>query len=190
MGIPRRGGLHLTDAPGLLYIFLVCLSIYQERHQWLSYRYTFHHSHRHRASTMKVLLVGCTGNLGTRCLQALLAHNHTVVLYVRNPAKLHKLVSPDVIQRIAAIVLGDATDAASLLAALQDHAVDAIVDVAGNQVLPWQEQVLPKITRSVTKAAVATGRARGRPLRAWFVTGINVLEYPGAPGLLTDYGGL
>jgi hypothetical protein len=115
---------------------------------------------------------------------------NTIVLYVRNPAKLRTLVSPAALQRVAAIVLGDATDAASLQSALEDHAVDAIVDVAGNQVLPWREQVLPKIAGAVTRAAVAAGRARGRPLRAWLVTGINVLEYPGAPGLLTDYGGM
>lgn len=70
-----------------------------------------------------------------------------------------------------------------------DHDIEAIVDVAGNQVLPWKEFLLPKIAKAVTDAAVAVGKERGKPLRAWLVSGINILRYPGTPEpyLLQDY---
>jgi len=56
-------------------------------------------------------------------------------------------------------------------------------------VLPWQEFLLPKIAKAVMDAAVAVGRERGVPLRAWLVSGMNILQYPGTPNLylLQDY---
>ena len=131
---------------------------------------------------MRVVLLGGTGNLGLRCIPALLAHRHIVTLYVRNPSKLQLLVSPSVLEKTA-IVVGDATDAVGLKKAILDHDIEAIVDVAGNQVLPWQEFLLPKIAKAVMDAAVAVGRERGVPLRAWLVSGMNILQYPGTPNL-------
>jgi uncharacterized protein YbjT (DUF2867 family) len=129
---------------------------------------------------MRVLLLGGTGNLGLRCIPALLAHKHIVTLYVRNPSKLQLLVSPSVIEKTAVFV-GDATDPAGIKKAILDHDIEAIVNVAGTQVPPWQEPLLPKIAKAVTEAAVAVGKERGRPLRAWLVTGLTVLLYPGTP---------
>lgn len=140
---------------------------------------------------MKVLLLGSTGNLGTRCLPSLIAYNHTVTLVVRNPSKLASLFHPSLLARVAAVVVGDATDAQGLQKIMVDHEVDGVINVSGNQVLPWKEQVLPKIARAVTSAAVAAGKERGTVLRAWLVSGFNVLEYPGTGGrLITEYGGL
>ena len=135
---------------------------------------------------MKVLLLGGTGNLGRRCIQALLAHRHEVTLYVRNPAKLRTMVSAAVLDHVT-IVVGDAFDTAGIKNAIVDHDIEGIVDVAGNMVAPWKEPVLPQIAKAVTDAAVAVGRERGRPLRAWLVTGINVLKYPGRNDLLNDH---
>jgi len=136
---------------------------------------------------MRVLLLGATGNLGLRCTTALLAHKHVVVVYVRNVPKLQSLVSPAVIAALEAIVIGDATDAAGIKRAILEHDIDAIVDVAGTQVRPWQEYLLPKIARAVTEAAVAVGRERGRPLRAWITSGLGVLEHPGTKYLVQDF---
>lgn len=138
-------------------------------------------------NAMRVLLLGGTGNLGLRCIPALLAHNHIVTLYVRNPSKLQLLVSPLVIEKTV-VVVGDATDSAGIKKAILDHNIEATVDVAGNQVLPWQEFLLPKIAKAVTDAAVAVGEERGIPLRAWLVCGMNILQYPGTPNsyLLQD----
>jgi uncharacterized protein YbjT (DUF2867 family) len=136
---------------------------------------------------MRVLLLGGTGNLGSRCIPALLAHKHIVTLYVRNPSKLQLLVSPPVIEKTT-VVVGDATDSAGIKKAIVDHGIEAIVNVAGNQVRPGQELLLPKIAKAVTDAAVAVGKERGTPLRAWLVSGMNILRYPGTPNsyLLQD----
>ncbi|TVY40944.1 hypothetical protein LSUB1_G003110 [Lachnellula subtilissima] len=40
---------------------------------------------------MRVLLLGGTGNLGKRCVPALLAHEHVLTIYVRNPSKFKHL---------------------------------------------------------------------------------------------------
>jgi hypothetical protein len=132
-------------------------------------------------SAMKVLLLGCTGNLGLRCIPALLAYNHTVTLYVRNTAKLRSLVSPAVLEKVAAIVVGDATNSADIKKAIKEHDIEGVVNVAGNQVPPWQEFLLPKIAKAVSDAAVAVGKERGASLRGWLVSGMNILLYPGAP---------
>lgn len=137
---------------------------------------------------MRVLLLGATGNLGLRCIPALVAHSHTVTLYVRNIEKLHSLVSPSLISQLHAVVKGDATDAAGIKQAILDHDIEGIIDVAGNQVLPWKEYVLPKIAKAVADAAIAAGKERGgKPLRVWVTAGVMSLKYPG-PGsyMLSD----
>jgi nucleoside-diphosphate-sugar epimerase len=133
---------------------------------------------------MRVLLLGGTGNLGLRCIQALLAHGHILTLYVRNLEKLRSLVSPALIEKVESVVVGDATDATGIKKALLEHDIEAIVDVAGNQVLPWKEFLLPKIAKAVSEAAIAVRKERGKPLRAWVTSGMGVLEYPGTPHLI------
>jgi len=46
--------------------------------------------------------------------------------------------------------------------------------------------VMPKIARAVTHAAVAVGKQRGKPLRAWISSGIVSLECPGTGYLFSD----
>ena len=135
---------------------------------------------------MRVLLFGATGRLGSRCAQALLAHQHVVTLYVRNPSKLPPLFSEAIIDRVI-IVVGDATDSAGIKKAIVDHDIEGIINVAGNQVFPWQELLLPKIAKAVCDAAVAVGNERGVPLRAWITSGLSIMEYPGTGYLLHDY---
>lgn len=126
---------------------------------------------------MKVLLLGATGNLGLRLLPALLAHNHTVVAFIRNKAKLLTLISPRLANSIT-IHIGDALDTASVETALREHGCDALVNTAGNFAPPWKEQYLGKIATSVSSAAVRVGRDRGKLLRAWIIGGIPSLVYP------------
>ena len=134
---------------------------------------------------MRVLLLGATGNLGSRLIPALLVHNHKLTVYVRNLSKLHSLIPSSIVSQLS-IVVGDATDARSIEQAILDNDCDAIVDTAGNQVLPWREYLLPKIAKAVTDAAVAVGMARGKPMRAWLIGGLGSLEYPGTGYLLQD----
>jgi putative NADH-flavin reductase len=119
---------------------------------------------------MRVLLLGGTGNLGSRCIQALLAHGHILTVYVRNLDKLKFMFTPAVINNLEAIVIGDATDPEGIKRAIREHNIEAIIDVAGNQVLPWKEHLLPKIAKAVTEAAIGVGKERGEPLRAWVTT--------------------
>ena len=116
---------------------------------------------------MRVLLLGATGNLGKRCVPALLAHEHVLTIYVRNPSKFKSVMSPEIIQRLESIVVGDATDTATIAKTIRDHDIEGIVNVAGNQVLPWKEFLLPKIAKAVADAAIAVGNERGVPLRVW-----------------------
>ncbi len=135
---------------------------------------------------MRVLLLGATGSLGRHCVQALVAHKHIVTLYVRNIPKLRTIISPALLNLVDSIVEGDATDADGIQRALVAHEIDGIIDVAGNQVLPWKEYVLPQIATAVTQAAVAVGRERGRPLRAWVTSGLGIMQMPGTDRLLQD----
>jgi hypothetical protein len=135
---------------------------------------------------MRVLLLGGTGNLGRRCIPALVARNHTVTLYVRNPTKLRSLVSATLLRHVS-IVIGDATNCEDIKRALLDYDIEGIINVAGNLVWPWREFLLPKIAKAVSDAAIAVGRDRGHPLRVWITCGLGIMDCPGAPGLIQDY---
>ncbi len=135
---------------------------------------------------MRVLLLGATGSLGRHCVQALVAHKHVVTLYVRNIPKLRTIISPALLALVDSIVEGDATDSEGIKRALVAHDIEGIIDVAGNQVLPWREHLLPKIATAVSSAAIAVGKERGRPLRAWVTSGIGIMRMPGTEYLIQD----
>lgn len=135
---------------------------------------------------MRVLLLGATGNLGSRCLQALVAHKHTVTVVVRNVPKLRSMMSPALLELVHAIVKGDATDSAVLEKAILDNDIEGILDVAGNIVPPWQEYSMIKIVTAVTQAAVAVGKQRRKPMRAWITSAFLMLEYPGTGYVFSD----
>ena len=119
---------------------------------------------------MRVLLLGGTGRLGSRCIQALLSHGHELTVYVRNGDKLRSLFTPAIIDSLEGIAIGDATDPQGIKKALRKYNIEAIVNVCGNQVLPWREYLLSKIAQAAVDAAIAVGKERGKPLRAWHAT--------------------
>ena len=135
---------------------------------------------------MRVLLLGGTGNLGLRCTPALIAHGHLLTVFVRNPSKLRSLLSTELLDRINAVGEGDATDTAALKRALIDHDIEAIVNVAGNQVLPWKEYVLPKIAKAIADAAFDVGKERGKPLRIWVTSGLFIMRKPGTNSTIQE----
>lgn len=135
---------------------------------------------------MRVLLLGPTGNLGLRLIPSLIAHGHHLTVFVRNPSKLRCLLSTELLDRIDGVVVGDATDSVALKRVLIDHDIEAIVDVAGNQVLPWKEYVLQKIAKAVSEAALEVGKERGRPLRIWVTSGLPILKIPGTDVMMQD----
>jgi putative NADH-flavin reductase len=135
---------------------------------------------------MKVLLLGATGNLGSRLIPALLTHNHNVVAYVRSASKLESLVPATVREHIT-IVQGDATDSEAIKKAIIDHKCDAVVSTAGVAALaPWAKSELPVIFKAVLDAVCDAGLERGGPLRVWVLGGQGVLKYPGTQSMLSS----
>ena len=135
---------------------------------------------------MKVLLLGVTGNVGSRLLPALLAHKHRVVAYVRTPAK----ISSEGTSKLDAIVVGSASDSAAIKAAILSHHCDAVVNAAGlAAVTGWTSQgEFPAIFAAVVQAALEAGQERGRaaPVRCWLMSGFAMLDSPKKPFLLLD----
>ncbi|KAH8695786.1 hypothetical protein GQ44DRAFT_719278 [Phaeosphaeriaceae sp. PMI808] len=136
---------------------------------------------------MKVLLIGATGNLGLRLVAALLTHKHSVVAFVRSPEKLKSLLLAPIYDQLT-VVQGSATDPAAVKKAILDGGCDAVVNTAGLAALaPWGKSELPAIFRAVVQAVQEAGVEREKPLRAWFLAGTGVLNYPGTESMISDF---
>ncbi|PYH89724.1 hypothetical protein BO71DRAFT_453240 [Aspergillus ellipticus CBS 707.79] len=119
---------------------------------------------------MHVLVLGATGNLGSRLLSALLQRGHTVSAFVRDPAKLSSSLTP----HLTSIETGDARKATEIKGAVLRTKCDAIVNTAGlAAAAPWGHSDLPAIVDAVIAAALETGRERGSPLRVWLLGGVK-----------------
>ena len=135
---------------------------------------------------MKVLLLGATGNLGSRLVPALLTHGHQVIAFVRSSSKLEALLPASVFQQIK-VVEGDATSSALVKKSILDNGCDAVVSAAGIAALPpWGSSELPKIFRSILEGVREAGAERGSPLRVWFMGGLGVLLFPGTDAMLSS----
>ncbi|CZT00206.1 uncharacterized protein RAG0_08315 [Rhynchosporium agropyri] len=136
---------------------------------------------------MRVLLLGATGNVGSRLLPALLAHHHHVVVYVRNPAKL----SLEAKSKCKAIVVGSATDSAAIKSAILTHKIDAVVNAAGVAAMTgFTAQgdfgaIFENVVRGVREAVEERGN--GVPIRFWGMSGFAVLDHPRRPFMIGDY---
>lgn len=135
---------------------------------------------------MKVLLLGATGDLGSRLIPALLTHGHNVIAYVRSASKLESLIPATVYEQII-IVQGNGTNAQAIKKAVIDHKCEAVVSTAGVAALaPWAKGELPVIFEAVLDAVREAGTERGGPLRVWFLGGQGVLYYPGTQSMLSN----
>ena len=135
---------------------------------------------------MKVLVLGATGNLGSRLVPALLTHGHSVVAYVRSSSKLESLL-PEPVYRQIAVVQGDAKDSFAIKKAILDSKADAVVNTAGLAALPpWGKSDLPEIFRAVLQGVREAGQERKKPLRTWFLGGLGVLNFPGTETMFSD----
>ncbi|KUL84802.1 hypothetical protein ZTR_07281 [Talaromyces verruculosus] len=134
---------------------------------------------------MKVLLLGVTGNVGSRLLPALIAHDHKVVGFVRSPSKL----SAEVKSHLDSIVVGSATDSTAIKAAILNNNCDAVVNAAGVAAMTSVHSAgdFPAIFEAVVKAATDAGRERKTPIRCWLMSGFGILEAPKKPYLFADY---
>jgi nucleoside-diphosphate-sugar epimerase len=135
---------------------------------------------------MKVLVIGATGNLGLRLIPSLMTHSHTVVAFVRSSSKLQSQLPPSIFGRIN-VVQGSALDAAAIKAAILDNNCDAVVNTAGlAAVAPWGKTDLPEIFSAVVKGIVEATEERQKPIRAWFLGGMGVLNFPGTSSMLSN----
>ncbi|MCJ1281203.1 hypothetical protein MMC26_000521 [Xylographa opegraphella] len=131
---------------------------------------------------MKVLVLGATGNVGSRLLPALLAYKHQVVVYVRNEQKLKELIDSSVTSQLT-IVTGNATDAQAIKEALVNHRCNALINSAGlAAILPWQAPRMQGIINAVSTAAVNASKELKCPIRAWFLGGLTAMDVPGTNG--------
>lgn len=132
---------------------------------------------------MPVLLLGATGNVGSRLLPALLAHRQRVVVYVRNELKLRESIPSSILSQVT-VVNGDATDSTSIKNALVENECDSLINSAGQaSVLPWSEPQMQEIIKAVATGAVDASKELNRPIRAWFMGGMSVLDFPGMEGI-------
>jgi nucleoside-diphosphate-sugar epimerase len=124
---------------------------------------------------MRVLLLGITGRVGSRLLPALLAHDHTVVAYVRNRHK----ISHEVLKRANTVVEGCATNPSTIKDAILSNQCDAVVNAAGRASILGSKGDFAHIFAAVAQAARDAQRERsGEPLRCWFLSGWPILDSP------------
>lgn len=133
---------------------------------------------------MKILILGATGSFGLRLLPALLAHSHTLTIYVRSPSKLRSLVTSALLSHPnITIVTGDATDAAGIRDAIVKHKCDGVMNTAGQSaIFPWQKPAMQEIEKAVVEACVGASEELGWKLRVWFMGGAAVMDVPGVVG--------
>ena len=131
---------------------------------------------------MKTLLLGATGNLGSRIIPALLAHNHQVYVFVRNPQKLQSLLPSSVFSKLE-IIQGDATSESAVYSALKDSNAEILVTAAGAAPMsPWSKSNVPEIESAIVAALEAVGAERKKEIRSWFLGGMLLLDLPGSAG--------
>lgn len=124
---------------------------------------------------MRVLLVGATGNVGSRLLASLASNKHEVIVYVRNPSKLSK----EATDCATTVIKGSATDSESIKSAILDHNCNALINAAGLAPMLGKSGDLPVIFAAVLKAALnAQDHRGGEPLRCWFMSGFSILDSP------------
>ena len=136
---------------------------------------------------MRVLLLGATGNLGSRTIPTLLAHGHNVTAFVRSDTKLRSLLTSELYNMIE-VSIGDAGNTEDVYLALKEHSCDCLITTAKIGEPFGHDARLGTFATAISTAAIKLGRDRGKPLRAWFMGGLGSLEYPGTGGWqIQDY---
>lgn len=132
---------------------------------------------------MRVLLLGASGALGSRCVPALLSHSHVVTAFVRNEAKLRSLLPASILSQLK-IEIGSATDAKSLARVIRTHDIEAVVSAAGSAPLFSSGGELPRIDHAIIEAVRESGI---KLKRLCMVGGWLLLDVPGSAERWTIY---
>ncbi len=80
---------------------------------------------------MKVLVTGGAGYIGSHTVQALLAHNHQVVVYDNLSTGFREAVPSAVV-----FIQGDILETEKLEKALKDHSIEAVIHFAAKLIVP------------------------------------------------------
>jgi uncharacterized protein YbjT (DUF2867 family) len=104
--------------------------------------------------SMKLLILGATGNMGQRLLAQALARGHAVTAFVRNRAKLQQQLGTAVPPGLT-VFEGDVNDATALRAAMTGQ--DVVINCAGY--VADGAAFIELVDRVVTQAEARWGRA-------------------------------
>jgi len=132
---------------------------------------------------MKVMVTGGTGFAGSHTVRALRAAGHELRLLVRNPKKLKAVFGADA-DGIGEVVVGDVTDEASVLRAMQG--CDAVFHAAALVALEASRarEVLETNARAVS--LVVEGAVRRQIERIVYVSSASALFAPGTPRITSE----
>jgi putative NADH-flavin reductase len=119
---------------------------------------------------LKILVIGATGNSGSRLLALALERSHDVSAFVRNSDKLKAQLGANGIDRLN-VVIGDVMDQIALEAAMVGQ--DVVISAAGNSA---DGESYLALTQGVIDAA---SRALGSDGRLWIFGGAAALDVPG-----------
>jgi putative NADH-flavin reductase len=135
---------------------------------------------------MKVLLLGVTGNVGSRALPALIKHGHTVVAYVRSTNK----VTAEMRAVLADVIVGSVTDKVAVKGAILAYNCDAVFHAAGQAQIFGHSKTneYNTIFAEVVGAIVEARQERSGPaIRTWMMSGFPMLDSIQPPYLIGDY---
>jgi len=129
-------------------------------------------------SPNSVLVLGATGQLGSRLISALVAKNSKITTIVRNPAKLDYLVPNHLLSKITAIK-GDANDSALIARVLCDQKIGLLINTAGHApILPTRHNYLRDIVQASIDAVRLAANESKQRTRVWFIGGMLLLDLP------------
>jgi hypothetical protein len=169
-----------------MYYALSCLKPISEPKSYIQSSTTHSFKPTPNETTMKVLLIGATGNVGSRALPALLKNGHTVVAYVRSTTKL----APENRAAFANVVIGSVTDKSALKSAILTNDCDAVFHAAGVAQMFGRSKTgeYNKMFATVVAAIVeAREERRGPAIRAWLMSGFPMLDSAIPGRLIGDY---
>ncbi|HAO88738.1 MAG TPA: hypothetical protein DCX09_05520 [Gammaproteobacteria bacterium] len=119
---------------------------------------------------MKLLIIGATGDTGSRLLRMAIQEDHEVTAFVRSADKLNEQLTAASLTA-PAVIIGDVFDQDSISSAC--HGQDVVINAAGT--VRDGEQFV----ELVRKVSLAVENGLGAGGRYWFFGGIGVLNVPG-----------
>lgn len=117
---------------------------------------------------MKLIILGGSGNTGSRLIRMAVKEGHTVTAFVRDRTKLQNTIR-EMVNKID-VIEGDITDQRSLVDAIRSH--DVVINAAGNA---QQDVNYHKLITGIIKAAEIALPVGGR---FWLFGGAAILQVP------------